>query len=284
MFPSFNPDHIGLQLPIEESAAAAQRHGFAGLDFPIAQAFAYVQEHGAAAFTSLLQGHGLVPGNWNLPFMPYRLDEADWRQAIEDLKPMAECAEQIGALRTAMWILPGSDDLTFEQNFALHVDRFAPVVELLRPHGIRVGLEFVGPKTSRRDRTYEFVYDLAGIRKLQAALGAGTGLLLDCWHWYTSGATVADMADLTNEDLVHIHINDAPAGIDRDEQIDNRRKLPGTTGVIDIQGFLGALAAAGYDGPVTAEPFDQELNVMEPTEERVARNAETVLGVMQSYL
>jgi sugar phosphate isomerase/epimerase len=35
---------------------------------------------------------------------------------------------------------------------------------------------------------------------------------------------------------------------------------------------MQALAAAGYDGPVTAEPFDAELNAL-PAEEAAARTA-----------
>ena len=54
-----------------------------------------------------------------------------------------------------------------------------------------------------------------------------------------------------------------PAGIAVDEQIDSRRKLPVTTGVIDLKGFINALVKIGYDGPVECEPFDQELRAME---------------------
>ena len=36
--------------------------------------------------------------------------------------------------------------------------------------------------------------------------------------------------------------------------------MPGETGVIDIGGFLGALQSIGYDGPITPEPFKQELS------------------------
>ncbi len=58
-------------------------------------------------------------------------------------------------------------------------------------------------------------------------------------------------------------LNDAPAGIAVDEQMDNSRELPAATGVIDLKGFLGALVKIGYDGPVRAEPFNQPLNRMD---------------------
>jgi sugar phosphate isomerase/epimerase len=69
--------------------------------------------------------------------------------------------------------------------------------------------------------------------------------------------------------VVYVHVNDAPAGVPVDEQVDNVRALPGETGVIDIAGFLQALQAIGYDGPVVPEPFKQELNTLPSDEARL---------------
>ena len=44
--------------------------------------------------------------------------------------------------------------------------------------------------------------------------------------------------------------------------MDNRRELPCTTGIIDVDAFLNALNQIGYDGPVRAEPFNQAVNHM----------------------
>ena len=55
-------------------------------------------------------------------------------------------------------------------------------------------------------------------------------------------------------------LNDAPLGIPLDHQLDGRRELPMTTGVIDAGSFLNALNGIGYDGPVRAEPFNKRVN------------------------
>jgi len=70
---------------------------------------------------------------------------------------------------------------------------------------------------------------------------------------------VEELLGLSAKDVVHVHVNDAPEGIAVDQQIDSRRKLPATTGVIDMKGFINALVKIGYDGPVECEPFDEEL-------------------------
>jgi sugar phosphate isomerase/epimerase len=100
--------------------------------------------------------------------------------------------------------------------------------------------------------------------ELVDAIGTGNvGLLMDSWHWYTSHGTVEELLQLSNKDIVHVHVNDAPSGIPVDKQMDNRRALPATTGVIDMKGFVNALVRIGYNGPVECEPFDQELRNME---------------------
>jgi sugar phosphate isomerase/epimerase len=250
MFPSLNPGHIGITVALREEAA----------------------RHGAAAIRDLFLQHGLRLGAWNLPFMPYRVTEAEWRDWLARLPPLLAGARALGAARCGMWILPGSDEREFDENFAFHVTRFQPVARLLADHGIRLGLEFIGPETSLRQFKHPFVRSVAGTLELARAVGPNCGLLLDAWHWHAAGGTRADLRELTRHLLVHVHVNDAPAGVAREALIDNRRKLPGATGVIDLDGFMQALADADYDGPVTAEPFDPELSAL-PAEEAAARTA-----------
>jgi sugar phosphate isomerase/epimerase len=76
---------------------------------------------------------------------------------------------------------------------------------------------------------------------------------------YTAGDSVADILALSAQDVISVDISDGIAGVPRDEQEDLSRALPGTTGVIDITGFLGALARIGYAGPVRVEPFCKDL-------------------------
>jgi sugar phosphate isomerase/epimerase len=277
MFPSFNPGHVGIKVSIEEGIPMAKRHGFLGFDFPMLEAEAWAKEHSASALADLFASKGIRVGAWNLPLRPMG-DEGDFQKALAALPAQAKLARDIGALRAAMWIIPSSDTLTFRENFDLHVARYRPISQVLGEHGIRLGLEFIGPKKSRGGK-HVFVHTLSGMLELCSAIGPGVGLLLDSWHWYTSGGTVAELESLTRDQLVHIHINDAPSGVEREEQIDNQRKLPGATGVIDIVGFLRAVQKTGYDGPITAEPFDKTVNAL-PAEEAAEANARAVLEVL----
>ena len=112
-----------------------------------------------------------------------------------------------------------------------------------------------------------------------AAMGTGNvGLLLDIWHLYTSHGTLDQVRELSATDVVVVHINDAPSGINVDEQLDQVRTLPGETGVLDIPGFLQALEDIGYDGPVTVEPFSKRVREM-AVGDAVAATAQSVAKV-----
>ena len=97
-------------------------------------------------------------------------------------------------------------------------------------------------------------------------------MVLDSWHWYTAVEGEAELLSLSSRDVVACDLNDVPAGIAVDQQIDSVRDLPSATGVIDLKTFLGALVKIGYDGPVRAEPFKAELRKL-PREDAVKATA-----------
>lgn len=263
MFASLNPGHVGIQhLTFEESLALAERHGFGGVDIQLAPLHDAVVRESAAAVREQYFRHGLRIGSWNLPFMPYRVSETGWRAELAKLPPQLASADALGARRAGMWIFPGSDERAYDENFAFHVARFQPIARVLADHGIRLGLEFIGPLTTQRQFRHPFIRSIREALELGRAIGPNCGVLIDAWHWHAAGGTREDLKLLTRENVVHVHVDDAPIGVRRDDLIDNRRRLPCTTGVIDLDGFMQALGRIGYDGPVTAEPFDPEISAL----------------------
>ncbi|MBI2942176.1 MAG: sugar phosphate isomerase/epimerase [Chloroflexi bacterium] len=266
MFPSLSAGAIGVRAPLAEVIELARTNGFAGVDFSIVEVAELAARDGVAAVRRLFADAGVRPGAWGLP-VDWRGDETRWREGLRALPDQAALAVELGARRCATWVLSTSDERPFEENFRWHAERFRPIAETLGRHGVRLGLEFIGPKTMRTSKRYPFIYTLDGMRELNRAIGTGNmGILLDAWHWYTSGGTLADLATLTSPEVVLVHINDAPAGIPVDEQIDRVRCLPMETGVIDLPGFLRALQAIGYDGPVVVEPFSERIRSLPPAE------------------
>jgi sugar phosphate isomerase/epimerase len=264
MFKNLSPGAIGIRgLSLPEAIALAKKTGFGGIDFGIREAAQLADEHGIDHVRNLFESAGVRPGQWGLPIR-WNRDEAEWKQDLEELPWLAELGRELSCTRTTTWCPPGSNDRNFDENWEWHLGRFRPIAEVLADYGCRLGIEFIGPKTIRDRLKYDFVYTLEGMMAFAEAIGTGNvGLLLDAWHLYTSGGSIDDLDKIANEDIVTVHVNDAPAGVPLDEQIDNVRCLPMETGVIDLPGFLRKLAELDYDGPVTPEPFSARVNAIE---------------------
>jgi sugar phosphate isomerase/epimerase len=261
MFRNLSPGAIGIRTDLAGAVDLARRHGWQGLDLPTGEAVQLAAERTPNDVAALFEQAGLRLGGWGLP-IDWRTDYD--RAALTKLEQHAALAQRLGCTRVYTWLLPASDELRFRENFDLHVARLRPIAEVLAAQGCRLGLEFIGPRTMREGRRYGFVYTPEGMLCLAQAIGPNVGLLVDSYHWYTALGTLSDLRALRAEDVVYVHVNDAPEGVAVEAQLDQIRRLPTATGVIDLAGFMGALREAGYDGPVTPEPFEQRLKEMTP--------------------
>ncbi len=259
MFKNLNTGAIGISgKTLAETIVLAREGGFAGIDFNIREAAELAQAQGVAAVRDLFAQNDVLPGQWGLPVA---WTQESWRDDLADLPALAALGAELGCRRTATWCLSFSDTRPYAENYQWHIDRFRPIAEVLRDQGCVFGIEFIGPKSLRRGHAYEFIYTMEGMLQLATDIGTGNvGLLLDAWHLYTSGGSLDDLDKISADDIVTVHINDAPAGVARDDLQDQVRCLPMETGVIDLPGFLRKLAGLSYAGPVTTEPFNQPLN------------------------
>jgi sugar phosphate isomerase/epimerase len=266
MFKNLSLGAIGIRgFSLPQAIDLAKRTGFAGIDFDIKEAAALADERGLDAVRTLFAQAGVRPGAWGLPVAWNRV-EAEWRQGLEALPRLAALGRDIGCVRTATWVPPNSTERAFAENFEWHVARFQPIAEILKAYNCRLGLEFIGPQTLRPPDKHAFIYSLEGMLELIEAIGTGNvGLLLDAWHLFTSGGQLDDLDKLKAEDIVTVHVNDAPAGLTLETYLDNDRRLPMETGVMDLPGFMQKLVKLGYDGPVTPEPFSQRVNAIAAT-------------------
>jgi sugar phosphate isomerase/epimerase len=270
MYTTISPEALGIRgLSLPDAIDLARVAGFAGLTFDSRLAAKAIDEQGLASVQDQFTRAGVKPALWNLP-VAWR-DDDQWQADLRELPRLAKAARDLGSTRTATYMPSGSDERPFRENFDWHVARLRPIAKILRDEGCQFGIEFIGPKTYRAAFRHEFIHTLDGVMELIAAIGTGNvGVMLDSWHLYTSGGTVADLERLTSQDIVVVHVNDAPAGIARDEQIDTVRALPMETEVIDLVGFMRALREMGYDGPVMPEPFSQRLNDLAATDPSAA--------------
>ena len=268
MFTSLAPGAIGVKVAsLEAGLDLAARHGFGGYHFGIGEA----ADLGAQRVRDLAAAKDVRLSAFGFP-VNFRGAEADFEKDLAALPHLAQAAAALDVRRCATWITPASDELSYADNFALHARRLKAAAAVLAEHGVRLGLEYVGPDHSRKGKKHEFIHTMDQMAQLCAAVGDNCGYLLDAWHWYTARETAAHLTRLAAEQVVDVHVNDAPERPVA-EQVDNQRTLPGETGVIDIATFLGSLRRIGYDGPVMAEPFSQRVRDMAADEACAATRA-----------
>jgi sugar phosphate isomerase/epimerase len=259
---------IGVRASPLEAIDLASRFGFEAVD-PSADFLARLPDDSLATLLAGMKAKKLAWGAAGLP-VEFRASEAVFRETMKRLPGFARGLERAGVTRVGTWLAPTHSSLTYLANFRQHGRRLREVAAVMADHGLRLGLEYVGPKTSWSAGRFPFIHTMVEMKELIAEIGCrNVGFLVDSWHWYTAQETGADLISLRAADVVGCHLNDAPKGIPVDRQVDNRRDLPTATGVIDLKTFLGSLAKIGYDGPVMAEPFRQDLRTL-PRDEALA--------------
>jgi len=269
--------NIGVSATQLEAIDLAARHGFESVGVDPAYLSSLSDEQ-LAELKASMKAKGVAFGAAGLP-VEFRQDEGRFQQGLGGLPSFAAGLQRAGVGRAGTWLMPCHDKLPYLRNFRQHASRLRAVAKVLDEHGVRLGLEYVAPKTSWASRRYPFIHTMAEMKELIAEMDAGNvGFVLDSWHWWHAGDSAADVLSLKAADVIAVDLNDAPAGIPKDQQADNRRELPCATGVIDVGAFLNALNQIGYDGPVRAEPFNQALNQM-AKEEACAATAQALKKV-----
>jgi sugar phosphate isomerase/epimerase len=246
--PALNAATAGRGLPVAEYLALAQRHGYRWVEFDRAQILP-LAEMGADAAGELLERTGTRIASFFLP-VAWTAEEPVFSHDLGRLGVLLPVLAKLGATRCCTWLMPNHPTPAAETRLWAG-GRLRRVADLLAEHGLRFGLEFVGPAHLRREPGHTFLYRMEEMLAFAEELGPTVGILVDSLHWHCVGGTVEALAAVPAERLVHAHIDDAP-DLPRDAVLDDGRLLPGE-GVIDLCGFLGGLAAAGFSGPIGIE-------------------------------
>jgi len=253
---------IGVKCAGPRLIQLAAKHGFESVQ-PNSGHLSKLSDKQLSELHAQMKSDGLVWGAAGMP-VDFRGDQQSFDKQLKDFPATVAAYKRAGVTRISTWLKPYHETLTYNQNFKQHAARLKPIAKIAGDHGLRFGLEYVGTKTLWTKSKFAFIHTMQETKELLEAIDEpNVGFVLDSWHWYCAGETKDDLLTLKNKDIVACDLNDAPAGIPVEEQLDNQRELPAATGVIDVKAFLSALITIGYDGPIRAEPFNQKLNDME---------------------
>ena len=203
--------------------------------------------------------------SFDVSILPVDFSQTDsvFNDGIKILKDYCKVMRKIDSVGFCRWIMPTSNNLTYLKNFKIHKERLKECAKIIGDNDMKLGLEFVGPKTLMARDQFSFIRTINELRELISEIDErNVGYQLDTFHLYCANHSIEDLRFLNKDDIIMCQLNDAVKGRTRDEQIDLERDLPGKTGLIDTAPFLNFLQEVGYDRTVSAEPFNKDLNKM----------------------
>ncbi|MBQ3385494.1 MAG: sugar phosphate isomerase/epimerase [Erysipelotrichaceae bacterium] len=250
----------------------AAKYGFKAIEATPA----LVEEYGVENTIEVIKEIGIGISVFSMPFRPVESSNEEYEKNIAAFEQKVEIMEKVGCKMCFTFVRSSSDEYEFEDNYEFHVKRWKPVAEILKKHGMKLALEFLGPKTTMLKKRYPFIRTADALLPLCRDIGDNCGLAFDFWHWYSSGAD-RDVFEKINgtKYIYHVHLNDACPG-NVDELMDKPRMLVGTSGVIDTQFLLSKLNEYGYDGYCISESFSEELKRLPSLEDKVRRTKEAI--------
>ena len=262
---SLNPGAIGLKCSPKELLEFAIKYEFNSIS-PLIEDLLQLNESNREAYLSKMRKNKITFDSAGLP-IEFRTSELKFREGFELLKNNIEKIVSLNISSFVTWIMPTHKTLTYTKNFEQHRSRLNKIATLLENSGFKLGLEYVGPKTLMARDKYPFLHSISGLKELIEAIGKNNiGYLLDSFHTYCAEDDLADLDFLNGDDIISVQLNDGVLGRTAEMQMDLERELPGDTEIIDLKTFINFIRSKGYDGPVSVEPFNEDLNKMEVNE------------------
>ncbi|WP_334174640.1 TIM barrel protein [Pseudoxanthobacter sp.] len=176
--------------------------------------------------------------------------DAQWRRdSIDRFRLAADIAARLGA--RYLFLTPGRGFEDEDPQAAW--ERSAEALRTIAGHAAAAGVRCLLEPLQRVETN--IVTDARGLKRMLADVGADTmDVVLDSVGMATAGDTVADYLALFGPRLAHVQLVDGtPAG-----------HLVWGDGTLPLGRYVSELAAAGYAGRLTFEPFGNGSYALDP--------------------
>jgi len=258
---SLNPGAVGINCTARELLELAIKYNFNSI-IPIVKEFQEMNQKEIDDYLEKMSENRISFDVSGLP-LQFRTSKNQFDKGLITLNNYCKVLNKLNVKGFNTWIMPTNNNLTYLKNFKIHKERLKECAKVIGNYGMKLGLEFVGPKTLMSRDQFSFIRTINELRELIIAIDEkNVGYQLDAFHLYCANHSVEDLKFLNKDDIIMCQINDAVLGRSRDEQLDLERELPGKSGMIDTAPLLKFLNNIGYEGTVSAEPFNKELNKM----------------------
>ena len=247
---------LGEERDFEETVRACSQAGFTAMELWLPSVETYLaQGHSVSDAFAVLSDHGMAAVGACFVMGLLASDADAKRRAFDVARRRFELSHELGAPGIAC---VGDGPATPRPDDLLHAaERAREVGDLAESFGLVVGVEFVAG--------FPFLGTLAAAARLVAAADHHqVGVLIDTFHFWAGGSTLADFDALGETPIALVHLNDV-RDVPRETLTDADRVLPGD-GVMPLADILGRIQATGYDGYYSLELFNRALWDADPVE------------------
>jgi len=160
---------LGVKASQAEAIDYAVRFGFDSVDAD----GNYLRTLAPADLSRLLDTMREKKIEWAIAGLPvdFRKDDAAFTESMKTFPAFCAGLQRAGVKSVTTWISPGSADRPYLTNLRLHARRLGAAAGVMKDHGLRFGLEYVGPRTSLVSQRYPFVHTMAETKDLIAEMG-----------------------------------------------------------------------------------------------------------------
>ena len=236
-----------LKADLATDIAVAGKAGFDFVEIWAAKLIGYLDRGGLPALRRDLRRAEVTPATLNSVERITFNDPSGHIRMLEDFRRLCGVAEAIGC--ETILVVPSPRPKRVSDG-AIERESVRVLRELSRmakPHGVRLAYEFLG----FADCTVNSLAQCAAI--VEKVARPNVGLVLDTFHFFAGGSTLASIRAVDPRHIFMVHLNDVERA-PRRKMHDALRLYPGK-GIIPLRGILRELRGIGYTGQMSVEIF-----------------------------
>ncbi|HEX7630072.1 MAG TPA: sugar phosphate isomerase/epimerase [Candidatus Methylomirabilis sp.] len=245
--------------------AVAGKAGFDFVEIWAGKLIGYLETGGMPALRRDLKRAGVRPATLNSVERITFNDPAGHIRMLEEFQRFCRVAESIGCETVLVVPSPRPKGVSGAAIERESVRILRELSRIAAPHGVRLAYEFLG----FADCTVNTLAQCAAI--VEKTARPNVGLVLDTFHFFAGGSSLASILQVDPRRIFIVHINDVERA-PRRRMHDALRLYPGK-GILPLNGILQNLRAIGYAGGFSVEIFRPQYWKQDPL--RVAREART---------
>ena len=236
-----------LKADLATDIAVAGKAGFDFVEIWAAKLMGYLEKGGLPALRRDLRRAGVRPVTLNSVERVTFNDPSGHIRMLEDFQRFCRVAEAIGCETVIVVPSPRPKGVTAKDIERESVRILRELSGMAKPYGVRLAYEFLG----FADCTVNSLAQCSAI--VDKVARPNVGLVLDTFHFFAGGSSVASIRQVNPKKIFVVHVNDVER-VPRRKMHDALRLFPGK-GIIPLTSILRALKAIGYSDKFSVEIF-----------------------------